>query len=189
MKTALLTLDPSDRHCRCHAHCLPLRQHGQLAVAVNRSQQNTLTVAPWLPPAGAVLIACPHDSLAEYFLHSQRSGPAPKESPDGSSETMFQRLSKKSSGSLLTKPSSFLPGRLGRSSKDPAGQDRRHRKRRAPWAPLKILVSSDTAEISAPYNQPEAAEVLNLDRQGSRPRPSGQLRRSGTFTDRKSLQK
>ena len=148
-----------------------------------------LTVALWLPRAGAVLIACPHDSLAEYFLHSQRSGPAPKESPDVSSETMFQRLSKKSSGSLLPKPSSFLPGRLGRASKDPAVQDGRHRKRRAPWAPLKILVSSDTAEILAPYNQPDAAEVLNVERQGSRPRPSAQLRRSGNSTDRRSLQK
>ena len=136
-----------------------------------------------------MLIACPHDSLAEYFLHSQRSGPAPKESPSASSETMFQRLSKKSSGSLLTKPSSFLPGRLGRASKDPAAQDRGHRKRRAPWAPLKILVSSDTAEISAPYNQPDAAEVLDMERQGSRLRPSAQLRRSGTFADRRSLQK
>ena len=149
----------------------------------------TLTVPRWLAPAGTVLIACPHDSLAEYFLHSQRSGPAPKESPNASSETMFQRLSKKSSGSLLTKPSSFLPGRLGRASKDPAAQDRGHRKRRAPWAPLKILVSSDTAEISAPYNQPDAAEVLDMERQGSRPRPSAQLRRSGTFADRRSLQK
>ena len=117
--------------------------------------------------AGALLVACPHDSLPEYFLHKERPEP-PRIESASSAETMFQRLSKKSSGSRLGKASG-LASRLARTSKDPAlSADGKQQKKRSPWAPLRLLVSSDTAEISAPYNQPGAAEVRGLEDDGRR---------------------